>query len=473
MNHPRTGALFLLLTMLVAVACTLPIGGLLSDAGTQDSTSSTGSSVDPNDASTDTGSVDTTPPTVTATSPTNEALNVAATAEVRVTFSEALDPATVTGATFTVTRGGAPIAGAVTYAGTTATFAPSSALALDGSFLVTVSTGVTDLEGNALATAFSWTFTTPNRPTVIATSPVDGDQGVALDRPVQATFSVGMDPATITAATFLVKQGATALPGVVTYAGTTATFAPTSDYPLATTLTATITTGAKDLSGNAPGQARVWTFKTAAMASQAPIALGLASSFAVLAFDKVANTASVGTVVTGDIGISPGNSLTGFPPGVHVGGKYTGIAAAPAQAYLLVAYDDAVGRQGAASLPADLAGMTFFPGLYRQVSAVALSAGTCTLDAQGDPNAVFIFQIGTAFSLAASTQIILSGGAKATNVYWAVGVSATLGATAKLQGTILAMTAITLGAGASVEGRLLAHGASVTLDTNVITVPAP
>jgi len=107
------------------------------------------------------------------------------------------------------------------------------------------------------------------------------------------------------------------------------------------------------------------------------------------------------------------------------------------------------------------------------VSAVALSTGTCTLDAQGDANGVFIFQVGTALGLAANTQIILSGGAKATNVYWAVGASVTLGATSTFKGTILAATAITLGAGAAVEGRLLAHGASVTLNANPVTVPAP
>ena len=115
----------------------------------------------------------------------------------------------------------------------------------------------------------------------------------------------------------------------------------------------------------------------------------------------------------------------------------------------------------AAALPADLAGLTFTPGLYRQVSAVALSTGTCTLDAQGDANAVFIFQIGTVLGLAAGTEITLGGGARATNVYWAVGASATLGAGSKLKGTILATTAITMGAGAAVEGRLLAHGASI------------
>jgi hypothetical protein len=102
-----------------------------------------------------------------------------------------------------------------------------------------------------------------------------------------------------------------------------------------------------------------------------------------------------------------------------------------------------------------------------------LPTSSPSLDAKGDANAVFIFQVGTALGLAADTQIILSGSAKATNVYWAVGASVTLGATSTFKGTILAATAITLGAGAVVEGRLLAHGASVTLNTNAVAVPAP
>jgi len=416
---------------------------------------------------------DTTPPTVISTSPAKGEMNVVASSALSATFSEALDPSTITTTTFTVTKGGSPISGAVAYAGKVATFTPSSALALDGSFLATVSTAVKDLAGNALATKFTWTFTTASRPTVTATNPVNGGQGAALNSHVEATFSVTMNPASITGTTFFVTQGMTPVVGTVTYAGTIATFAPTVDYLPSTTLTATVTTGAKDLSGNALGQDHVWSFQTGTKAGQAPVALGLASPFAVLAGDIVANTVSAGTLITGDLGISPGTSLTGFPPGVITGGTYKGAAAAGAQADLLAAYSDAAGRPGAAALPADVAGLTFTPGIYGQASAVTLSTGNCTLDAQGDANAVFIFQIGTVLSLAASTKILLIGGARATNVFWVVGSSATLGSTSKLKGTILATTGITMGAGAAVEGRLLAHGASVTLDNNSVTVPAP
>ena len=194
----------------------------------------------------------------------------------------------------------------------------------------------------------------PQQPTVTATSPVNGAQGAAINSFVKATFSVTMNPATITASTFLLRQGVTPVPGAVTYAGTIATFAPTADYSPGATLTATVTTGAKDLSGNALAQDHVWSFQTGTKAGQAPVALGLASPFAVLAGDMVDNTVSAGTLITGDVGISPGTSLAGFPPGVITGGTYKGAAAAGAQADLLAAYSDAAGRPGAAALPADV-----------------------------------------------------------------------------------------------------------------------
>ena len=126
----------------------------------------------------------------------------------------------------------------------------------------------------------------------------------------------------------------------MTYLGEKATFTPTLAFSPNATLTATLTVGAKDMSGNALGQAHVWTFQSGTKGGQAPVALGLASSFAVLASDKVANTVSAGTIVTGDLGISPGTSLAGFPPGMIVGGTYKGAAAAAAQIDLLAAYTD-------------------------------------------------------------------------------------------------------------------------------------
>jgi hypothetical protein len=202
--------------------------------------------------------------------------------------------------------------------------------------------------------------------------------------------------------------------------------------------------------------------------------LGAAAPYAILAFNTVTNVISPGTIVTGDLGISPGAALTGFPPGQVVGTMHLGDPeAALAKLALLAAYNDAAGRLGAAVLPGDLSGLTFTPGLYKNDTSVMLLAGNVTLDAQGDDSAVFIFQIGSTLTTSPGTQVILSGGAKAANIFWAVGTSATLGTTSIFKGTILAASAITMNTGAAIEGRLLAQGAAVALDTNVITVPAP
>ncbi len=311
-------------------------------------------------------------------------------------------------------------------------------------------------------------------PVVVSTNPIDGAQSVALDRKVDVLFSAAMDPLTLTATTFTVKQGTTSIAGAVTAMGATATFTPAASYPANVTLTATITTGAKDTNGTALAANHVWTFQTGAANGQPNIVLGAASTYAVLAFNTVTNVIDVGTIVTGDLGISPGAALVGFPPGVLIGASHLGdVPAAAAQAALLAAYNDASGRLGGAALPSDLAGLTFAPGLYKNATSVMLTTGNFTLDAQGDANAVFIFQIGSTLTTSPATQVVLSGGAKATNVYWAVGTSATIGTTCSFKGTIMAASAISMNTGATLEGRLLAEGAAVTLDTNAITVPAP
>jgi adhesin HecA-like repeat protein len=164
----------------------------------------------------------------------------------------------------------------------------------------------------------------------------------------------------------------------------------------------------------------------------------------------------------------------GFPPGVVVGATHLGdLTAAAAKSAVLAAYNDAAGRLGAAVLPADLSGLTLAPGLYSNSSSVMIAAGNLTLDAQGDSNGVFIFQVSSTLTTLAGTQVILAGGAKATNIYWAVGTSATLGTNSVFKGTILAGSALTMATGAVLEGRLLAQGAAVALDTNLITVPGP
>jgi hypothetical protein len=415
-----------------------------------------------------------TPPTVTFTDPANGASGVNVGTTVQVAFDETMDCTTLDASTFTLAQGAVAVAGTVSCAGSSAVLTPTSPLAEGVAYTATVTTGAKDLAGTALAGAYVWTFDTGNEPMVISTNPANGAQNVAINRDVDATFGIAMNPLTINSTTFTVAEGATPIAGTVSYAGTIATFTPTLNYPLNAVLTATITTGAQDVGGAPLLADYVWTFQTGAVVGLQTVPLGAASTYAILAFDTVTNVNNPGTVVTGDLGISPGSALVGFPPGQVVGATHLGDpTAAAAKASLLAAYNDAAGRLNPAVLPGDLSGLTFAPGLYKSSTSVMLSAGNLTLDAKGDSGAVFIFQMGSTLTTMPGTQMVLSGGAKATNIYWAVGTSATLGTTSIFKGTILAASAITASTGATVEGRLLAQAAAVSLDTNLITVPAP
>jgi len=155
---------------------------------------------------------------------------------------------------------------------------------------------------------------------------------------------------------------------------------------------------------------------------------------------------------------------------IHAGDPTAG----QAQGDLTTAYNDAAGRTvGAITVAGNLGGLTLVPGLYKSTSSLEISSGDLTLDAQGDATAVFIFQMASTFITTVGRQVILSGGAKAANIYWQVGSSATLGPSSVFKGNILALTFITLQNGAAVEGRLSARTAAVTLDANNITLPAP
>lgn len=309
-------------------------------------------------------------------------------------------------------------------------------------------------------------------PTVLSTSPADAATGVEPSGKLTATFSEKMDFATITDVTFTLTQGGAAVLGKVEYADGIATFTPAAALASGTDFTATITTGAKNTTGTALAKDHSWTFQT----GQSPVDLGVASTYAILASDAVSSTMLPGTVVTGDIGITPGmgTGATGFPPGVQVGASHVGDSAgALAKEAMIAAYTDAVGRIGAKDLPKDISDLTFTPGLYKTTTPVTIEKGSVTLDAKGAENAVFIFRTEADFTTGNDTKIVLAGGAKASNVFWTVGTAATLGSSSKFIGTVLATTTVTLKTGATVDGRLLTQGASVALDGSVVTVPAP
>jgi ice-binding like protein/Big-like domain-containing protein len=316
-------------------------------------------------------------------------------------------------------------------------------------------------------------------PTVTSTVAANADFDVPINQKVTATFSESMDPSTISKTTFTLTQGSMSISGGVTYAGTTATFTPTTNLAPGTTFTATITTGAKDVAGNAVAHNFVWSFTTfvepvpppVIPSGLATVALGAAAPYAILAGAGVMNSGP--TIINGSLGASPTGTLTGAPT-VTGSTDLANPAAAAAKLALTAAYNDAAGRTlNAISLPGDLSGLTLAPGLYKTSSSVMLSAGNVTLDARGDPNATWIFQIGSTLTTISGTQVVLAGGAKAANIFWQVGSSATLGTTSIFKGSILSAISISANTGAVVEGRLLTQTGAVTLLSNVVTVPNP
>ena len=207
----------------------------------------------------------------------------------------------------------------------------------------------------------------------------------------------------------------------------------------------------------------------------AQIPLGTAQNFAVLGGSTVTNTGP--SNITGNLGVSPGSSVTGFPPGVVTGGSIhaADAVAAQAQSDLTTAYNTAAGTPCGVDLTGqNLGGLVLTPGVYCFTSSAALT-GTLTLNFQGNPNAAFLFKIGSTLTTASASSVILTNNAGVTcppNVNWQVGSSATLGTGSTFIGNILALTSITLTTGANVTGRALARNGAVTLDTNGVSIGA-
>jgi hypothetical protein len=315
-------------------------------------------------------------------------------------------------------------------------------------------------------------------PTVTSVTPVDGSTLICPNTVlITATFSKAMNPATITATTFtLTGPGSTSVAGQATYNSSTnvATFTPSASLAANTLFTATVTTGVKDSFGNALAANKVWTFTTTAPCAPPPgaSALGAACSFGILGATPVVS--SIGpTIVTGDIGIWPALSVTGFPPATLTGVEHLGDPVAmTAQGDLTTAYNNAAGAAGGAVLTADIGGQTLAPGVYRTTSAQPTLGITGNLTLSG--NGIYIFQIVSSLTTAAGpgmSKIILAGGAVSHDVFWQVGSSATLGSGSTFQGTIMAQASITVGTGAILNGRALARTGAVTLDSNPVNVP--
>lgn len=489
--------------------------------------------------------VDVTPPTVITTVPADGAVAVPTNIKITATFSEDMDPASILAAgTFTVCAGAAPcvaVGGTVTYtaASRTAIFTPTAPLAINTTFTATVSNAANDVAGNALVPGpvpNPWTFTTGNAndvtaPSITATNPVDLSTGKCLQQTVNATFSEDMDPATLNTTTFTLQLtgpplGAV-LAGSVSYdaASRIATLTLNNDLLSNTSYTATLTTGVQDLAGNplaAGATPNPWRFTTGTSAcSQAP-ALGAAQTFGNLGGTAGSTNTGLLTVVNGDMSstATATSAITGFhdtagdiytqtpanqgsvaghiysctvsttgPTSAAVNPTSCSIAA-QARHDAETAYNNLAGLAGGCALPcaANLASATLLPGVYTAPSgSFLIQGGDLTLDAQGDANAVWVFQMATTLTVggpgvAFPQSVLLVNGAQAKNVYWQVGSSATINAAGggTMVGTILAFQGVSLSTVGppvrpvlTVNGRVAGLNASVTMTNTVINVPGP
>jgi len=324
-------------------------------------------------------------------------------------------------------------------------------------------------------------------PMVTSTDPLNNATGVAHNKVVALTFSEAMDPLTINTSTFTLKQGTTAVSGTVAYSGTTATFTPSNVLAPSITYTATITTGAKDLAGNALAANTVWSFTTAgATSGLAVVDLGAAGNYVILAKSAITNIPT--SAVTGDLGLSPAatsfvtgfalTNATGYATSPQVTGNIyaadmadpTPINLTTAVNNMITAYNDAAGRlfpDFSELGTGNIGGKTLAPGLYKWTSTVTLPSDVTI---SGGASDVWIFQISGDLTVSSAVNVTLSGGALAKNIFWQVAGQATLGTTSHFEGIILSMTGINFQTGASMNGRALAQTA-VVLDGNAVTKP--
>jgi hypothetical protein len=456
-------------------------------------------------------------PTVISTDPVNAATGVLLNKKIAATFSEIMDSLSTT-TSFVITNttlGGTPVTGTVTYTGTTALFTPTVTLAAGTTYAATITTGAKDLAGNALVSNYVWNFTTIAplvAPTVTSTDPLNNAFGVPLNKIITATFSQVMDPLTLTLLTFTVKNGATSVPGAVTYAGSTATFTPSgSGLTINTTYTATITTGAKNMAATSLVSNYVWTFNT--NQPLPPPILGIASIFGAFGGNAGITNQGLFTVINnGSIGTTAASTLiTGFHDGttgdiytetpLNVGLVTGRIYSAPPAPGTATSF--AIATQGLldataaylsispANLPGgidpgagELGGLTLAPGVYKSASGTfKISNGNLTLDAQGDPNAKWVFQTaaGLTVGIAGPTgakSVIMINGALPKNVYWYVGSAATINAAGGgiMVGNIIANSGVTFSTAGNaaqtvLNGRAISLVASVTMVNTTINVP--
>ena len=461
---------------------------------------------------------DTIPPRVISTDPNNGDINVSVTKIISATFSKIMNPATITTTTFTLRQGTTAVTGLVTYTGNTASFAPTTSLAFNATYIATITTGAKDMAGNALVNNYVWSFTTGQAPadvtppTVISTDPANAATGVAISKVIAANFSEAMNPTTINTNTFLLSEGVTPVAGTVTYSGTIARFTPNANLIPNTVYTATITIGAKDLAGNALAANYTWTFTMSNTAFIPPF-LGSVALFGAFGGNAGITNQGLNTVINnGSIGTTAASTLiTGFHDGT-TGDVYTEtplnkglvtgrIYTAPpfpgtimsaaiaaqglADATILYNSISPAGSPGGTDPGAgELGGLTLAPGTYKSASGTfKITNGNLTLDAQGNPNAVWKFQTAAGLTVgvagpAGARSVSLINGGLAKNVFWYVGSAAVINGAGGgvMSGNIIASAGVTFStAGNAVQtvlnGRAISLNASVTMVNTTVNVP--
>jgi len=425
-----------------------------------------------------------TPPTVVATNPLNQALNVPLNTTVSAVFSVPMNSSSITTTTFIIKAGGIDVLGEVSYSGLTATFNPTSDFLPNTLYTAQITTGVNNTLGTALTNDTVWTFTTVDiTPDVVFTDPTNLEADVALNKSIAATFNVAMDASTFSNSTFTLKEGNNIIAGVVSYSGVTATFNPNSDLAAGTTYTANITTEVKSITNKLMLSNHQWQFTTPANTVVLPfIDLKSVARFGIISGVGVSNNAGASVINNLDVGIYPGarSSITGFPPATIVNGKTyaadDGAAVAAmlrlAKLDLVAAYLYAAGLPASATISGNQGGKTLAPGVYKSTSTLSVDGSPLTLDAQGDPNAYWVFQVASTFKTTTGGSIVLAGGAQAKNIFWQVGSSATIGTYTTFYGNIMALQSITMDPYAVATGRMLAQNAAVVMtSTNIINKP--
>mgnify|MGYP006185082181 FL=1 len=453
-------------------------------------------------------------PIVVATDPIDDATGVPLNKIITATFSEAMNPFSITNATFSLKNGATEVPVTFDYFGSVVTFKPTVNLLPNTIYTVTLSNGVQNLSGVSMVSDYVWSFTTGVivAPFVVFTDPIQNAINVSLNKVVKATFSEVMDATTITTGTFSLMNGTVLVPGAFSFTGATVSFTPSAALLENTTYTATITTGVQNSASEGIASNYIWSFTTVVSSAGMPI---LGSLDAIASFGGNAGVTNQGintVIINGGISTTAASTLvTGFHDGL-TGAIYTetplnvglvtgGIYTAPptpgtatsfaiAQQALLdanalyIALSPAMMPGGIDPGAGELGGLTLAPGVYKSNSGTFnISTSNLTLDAQGDPNAVWVFQTaaGLTVGIAGPTgakSVNLINGASASNVFWQVGSSAIINSAGGgvMVGTIVTNSGVTFStAGNTVQtvlnGRAISLVASVTMVNTTINVP--